>query len=361
MWKARRLDCCPGGRCRWIASVGGRWELSLYAAAAEAGGVWRVPAVEGLSAGGSDPTRGPVGGGAAGAGEDPPLLRREPAEPARDADLRGRGLPRPGAAARGRGGVLQGAAAGARAARHSRICGCRSGIRAATGCTCISRSAATCEQSLIREAWGQGSCTSSCSVICRSARASLAEARLAARYLCEVRRQGARRRAPPRRVCTATRSRRASSREAVLVLRADRSSEAIGAGVGATWAGDRRRWRSSSVEGWHGPPACWVAWAWLTIPALLPRGSRLRALLQGLPVRLRSAILAQVLACWARRPALPGGAPQAAPGSGPPDGGEAAGVEAVVAAPGRGRRRRGRGRRRRSRAAGSAAGRPALP
>ena len=61
---------------------------------------------------GGRPDRGAGGGGggAAGAGEDAPLLRREPAQPARDADLRGRGLPRPGAAAGGRGGVLPRAA-----------------------------------------------------------------------------------------------------------------------------------------------------------------------------------------------------------------------------------------------------------
>ena len=64
------------------------WAFSLYPEAGEGGGCL-VGAAARLVAVGRPPDRGAGGGGggAAGAGEDPPLRGREPAEPARHADL----------------------------------------------------------------------------------------------------------------------------------------------------------------------------------------------------------------------------------------------------------------------------------
>ena len=77
-----------------------RWSFSLYPEAGEGGGCFVLRRQGERVAGRPDPERARGGGGAAGAGEDPPLLRREPAEPARDADLCGEGCHDPRAAAR---------------------------------------------------------------------------------------------------------------------------------------------------------------------------------------------------------------------------------------------------------------------
>ena len=123
-------------------SVVGRpsWTLSLYAEAGEAGGCWRVPSGAGVSGRPSDPDRS-----------------------AEEAVRRARGMIRRYCAANrlNRLGTLTYAGAGCHdpavvradaggffrrlraswAGRRSRICGCRSGIRAGMGCICTSRSA----------------------------------------------------------------------------------------------------------------------------------------------------------------------------------------------------------------------------
>ena len=193
-----------------------------------------------------------------GRGEGTSLLRRESAEPAWDADLPRRGLPRP---ARAAGATWRGSSASCGrgwAARVRRICGCRSGIRAGTGCTPTSRSAATYRA---RRSSGLGvaaSSTSSSSVTSRSGRGRLRrrgwrpatspstcaraiedERRLPGLHRYEVA-QGFQ---PDRVLCEAR-------TEAEVI---ERASEPMGAAPATVW-------RSSSVEGWHGPPACWAQW-----------------------------------------------------------------------------------------------------
>ena len=71
-----------------------RWRFVLYPEAAEGGGSFRSLATD-PSGGDCSPTT--LSGARlmrpAGAGQGPPVLRRQPAQPARDADLRRVGLP----------------------------------------------------------------------------------------------------------------------------------------------------------------------------------------------------------------------------------------------------------------------------
>ena len=74
------------------------WRFTLYPDAGEAGGFFvGVGGGGGRRRGRAESGEGAGGGGAAGGGEGASLLRGEPAQPARDADLPGRGLPRPDA------------------------------------------------------------------------------------------------------------------------------------------------------------------------------------------------------------------------------------------------------------------------
>jgi hypothetical protein len=114
-------------------------------------------------------------------------------------------------------------------------------------------------QSLIREVWGRGHVHIKLIGDLPVGSGTLEEARVAARYLCKYvgkglddqrRRSGLHRYEvgqgfQPERVQLAGQSERA-------VL--DLASERMG-------GPPKLVWRSSSVEGWHGPPACWAAWA----------------------------------------------------------------------------------------------------
>ena len=115
----------------------------------------------------------------------------QPAQPPRDADLRGEGCydPRLRADVAGFFRGLRGELGGGRC----RTCGCRSGIQAGTGCTCTSRSAAT-SQRLIEQAWGRGLVHIKLIGDLPVGSGALEEARLAASYLARY--VGARTRGP---------------------------------------------------------------------------------------------------------------------------------------------------------------------
>ncbi len=87
---------------------------------------------------------------------------------------------------------------------------------------------------------------------------TLAEARLAARYLA---RYVGRDLEDERRLrgCTATRSRKASSRPRSSAT-ARRPRKRSSGAPGYMGSAPERVWLSSSVEGWRGPPACWAQW-----------------------------------------------------------------------------------------------------
>ena len=76
----------------------------------------------------------------AGAGQGPPVLRGQPAQPARDADVRRGRQPEPTRC--GATWLTSSGGCARRSASASRTCGCRSGIRAGMASTPTSRSAA---------------------------------------------------------------------------------------------------------------------------------------------------------------------------------------------------------------------------
>ena len=119
------------------------WGFTLYPEAGEGGGCFRPPIRRSRSGVVCRRGAGAGGGRSAGADEAAPLLRREPAEPVRDADLCRGGLPRPAGSCarmwRGSSGGFGRSWAGSRC----RMRGRRSGIPAGTVCMSISRSAAT--------------------------------------------------------------------------------------------------------------------------------------------------------------------------------------------------------------------------
>ena len=170
----------------------------------------------------------------------------------------GRGLPRPARAARRCRGVLPRAAGGARwrALPYVWVPEWHPGGHGLHVHFAVGRYV---PRSADRAGLGAaGSCISSCSVTCRSGRATLAEARLAARYLAKYVRKGiedGERLAGLHRYevaqgfqpATVECSRRAP-RHVI-----EQASEAMGAAA-------ERVWRSSETEGWHGPPACWAQW-----------------------------------------------------------------------------------------------------
>ena len=105
-----------------------------------------------------------------------------------------------------------------------------------------------------------GSCISSCSGISRSGRGR--SRRRGWRPAISGSTRARRSTETGLQVCTATRSRRASSRSRCTAGPCGRGRAR--AGVGADGWAPSRVWHSSRAEGWQGPPACWAAWdVWL--------------------------------------------------------------------------------------------------
>ena len=114
-------------------------------------------------------------------------------------------------------------------------------------------------QSLIREAWGHGLVHIKLIGDLPVGSGTLAEARRAAGYLCKYIGKGLddeRRPAGLHRyeVAQGFQPERIHVYGETDVEAIDRASEYLGRKPETIW-------RSSSVEGWRGPPACWVAWA----------------------------------------------------------------------------------------------------
>ena len=235
------------------------WTLNLYADAAEAGGCLRVPSAGGVRAEGAGSGAFCVGGSAAGAGDDPPLLRGEPAEPTRDAHLCRVGVSRSWPSAPRRRGLLQAAARGAWRADVRLPVG--SGVasrrprapfslrgwpvhQAVADPRCVgpgARSHQDAWQSTCRSGRGRWRRRGSLPAIWRSTR---------------------RRRwtASGYRASTAMRSRRGSS-PGQSRWRGATADDVIDHASALMGARPEQEWRSSRGDGWRGPPSCWVAWS----------------------------------------------------------------------------------------------------
>ena len=230
--------------------------FTLYPQAAEGGGCF-VPALRRPAVGAARSRAVAAGGGAAGSSEAAPLLRGEPAQPLRDADLR-------------RGGLLDPQQLRADVAEFFR------GLRRELGGKPLPYAWASewhpgghglhvhftvgryVRQSLIREVWGRGIVHIKLIGDLPVGSGAFEEARLAASYLAKYVSKNV---ADERRaaVCIATRSRRASSRSGCRY--AGGSEEAVLAEASELMGGvPSRVWRVVS-GGLARPPAYWCAWA----------------------------------------------------------------------------------------------------
>lgn len=114
-------------------------------------------------------------------------------------------------------------------------------------------------QSLIRDAWGHGIVHIKLIGDLPVGSGALAEARKAAGYLCKYIGKGLddeRRRAGLHRYEVA----QGFQPERISVY-GETDDEAIASASQYMDRSPETIWRSSSVEGWRGPPACWVSWA----------------------------------------------------------------------------------------------------
>ena len=229
------------------------WALSLYPEAGEGGGCLLVARGGRCPGGPPDPERAAAEAARRARAKIRRYCGREPAEPARHADLRGRGLPRSGAAAADLAAFFRGLRDGLGGARSVSV-----GAAVASG---RARPARALRGRPLRPAAadraGLGSRVRAHQAARRAAgRLGRArEARLAARYLAAVRRPRLATTSAGRRGCTATRSRRASSRRGRVLRPLGRGRDR--ARLAATWerrrsgSGCRRRWRG----GMGRPPA----------------------------------------------------------------------------------------------------------
>jgi hypothetical protein len=113
-------------------------------------------------------------------------------------------------------------------------------------------------QSVIRDTWGRGHVHIKLLSNLPVGSGSLAEARLAARYLCQYVGKGLddeRREAGLHRYEVA----QGFQPERILVY-GDTDSDAIGRASRFMGREPEMVWSSRGVEDWHGPPACWVCW-----------------------------------------------------------------------------------------------------
>ena len=113
-------------------------------------------------------------------------------------------------------------------------------------------------QTVIRDAWGRGFVHIKLLGDLPVGSGSLAEARLAARYLCKYVGKGLddeRRRSGLHRYEVAQGFQPEK-------ISCDGPTEDVVIGQASEYMGGAPEtiWRSSSAEGWHGPPACWVSW-----------------------------------------------------------------------------------------------------
>jgi hypothetical protein len=114
-------------------------------------------------------------------------------------------------------------------------------------------------QSLIRGVWGRGHVHIKLIGDLPVGSGSLEEARVAARYLCKYVGKGLddnRRRAGLHRYEVAQ-----GFQPDRVVLRGRSEEDVLGQASEQMGGPPETVWRSSGVEGWHGPPACWAAWA----------------------------------------------------------------------------------------------------
>lgn len=113
-------------------------------------------------------------------------------------------------------------------------------------------------QSLIREAWGHGIVHIKLIGDLPVGSGTLAEARRAAGYLCGYIGKGLddeRRRAGLHRYEVAQ-----GFQPEWISVYGKTDDEALARASAYLGRSPARIWRSSSVEGWRGPPACWAAW-----------------------------------------------------------------------------------------------------
>jgi hypothetical protein len=139
-----------------------------------------------------------------------------------------------------------------------RMCGCRSGIRAAMVCTRISPLAGSVPRKLIERSWGQGFVHIKLLDGLPVGSGALGEARLAARYLA---RYVGREVDDDRRLTGLHRYEVAQGFQPAKVACYGASAEdVIERASGFMGSAPERVWLSASVEGWRGPPACWAQW-----------------------------------------------------------------------------------------------------
>jgi hypothetical protein len=114
-------------------------------------------------------------------------------------------------------------------------------------------------QGLIRDVWGRGHVHIKLIGDLPVGSGALAEARVAARYLCKYVGKGLdddRRRAGLHRYEVGQ-----GFQPVPVVLTGRSDEEVLALACERMGSAPEVLWRSSSVEGWHGPPACWAAWA----------------------------------------------------------------------------------------------------
>jgi hypothetical protein len=236
--------------------VGRRWELSLYPAAGEAGGCWRVPPVEGSAAGVS-----------------------EPARVAEEAARRARGMIRRYCAANrlNRLGTLTYAGAGCHDPAEVRA---DAGVffrrlRGELGGEALPyvwvpewhpgghglhlhfAVGRYVPQPLIRETWGRGIVHIKLLGDRPVGSGSLEESRLAARYLAKYAAKAvdADRPAGLHRYEVGQ-----GFKPQAVKCQGRTADEAIGQASALMGSEPSQVWHSSRADGWQGPPACWAAW-----------------------------------------------------------------------------------------------------
>ena len=214
------------------------------------------PAAAAVGGGAPDAERAAGRGGTAGAREAAPLLRGEPAQPVRDADLRGRGLPRSAAAARGRGRVLRGLRRelGGKALPYAWASEWHPGGHGLHVHFAVGRYV---RQSLIRDVWGRGIVHIKLIGDLPVGSGALEEARLAAGYLAKYVSKNVGGRAGAG--AAPVRGRAGLPAGAGAAARALRGG---GRGRGVRADGRRRRGSGARrIRRAGGPPAYWCAWA----------------------------------------------------------------------------------------------------
>jgi hypothetical protein len=234
------------------------WSLSLYPDAAEAGGCYRAGESSRISTGGSDPERAAA-----------QAVRRARAK-----------IRRYGTANRlNRLGTLTYAGEGCHDAKQLRgdVAAFFKGLRPSLGGVplpyvwvpewhqsghglhvhfAVGRYV---PQTSIRDVWGRGHVHIKLIGDLPVGSGTLEEARVAARYLCKYVGKGlddARRRSGLHRyeVAQGFQPRR-------VVLRGGTDADVLDQASVQMGGPPTMVWRSSSVEGWHGPPACWASWS----------------------------------------------------------------------------------------------------